>query len=124
MGVQPTIHVLSTTVPTPLQNLQGRNVPNNQDIIDATEQIKSEMKAAFMLRGGHDATHKQLKGHLENAYVVGREDKYPTDTADLLSMMNNFCSIRSHTPQQKNISPGQGVGVDGRVNFMRQGEEK
>ena len=49
----------------------GINIPNNQDVIDATEQVQLEMKDACMLSGGHDVTHKQLKGHLENAYVVG-----------------------------------------------------
>ena len=56
------------------------------------------MKAAFMLSGGHDVTHRQLNGHLENAFVVGKEDKYPTNTVDLLSMMNNFQSIASNAP--------------------------
>ena len=81
------------------------------------------MKAAFMLSGEHDTTHKQLKRHLENAYVIRKEDKYPTDTVDLLSMMNNFRSIGSHTPRQQNQRPGQEAGVDNGVSFLQQGEE-
>jgi len=97
-----------------------RDVTNDDDVIAATEQIQSEMKAAFMLSGGHNATHKQLKGHLENAFVVGKEDKYPTNTVDLLSMMNNFRSITSYAPRQHTTRPTP--GVDDGVNFMQHGE--
>ena len=42
-----------------------------------------------MLSGAHNLRHKALKDHLENAFTL-EDNKYPLNTTDILSVMNNF----------------------------------
>ena len=69
---------------------KGRaDIPVDDNIVLVTTQIQEEVKAAFMLSGAHNMRHKSLKNHLDNYSVLGN-NKFPQNTMECLSMMNNF----------------------------------
>lgn len=102
-----------------IANENGRAAPNPADTATATANIEEETKACFMLSGAHNLRHKALKDYLENAYTLG-DNKYPINTTELLSMMNNFRGAdgkaKARTPAASND------GDDDGLNFCQEGE--
>lgn len=99
---------------------EGRNVPNDADRALARTEIAAKVKAGFMLSGADDGRFDELKKHLENKFTIKKDDGYPDDTVELLSMMNNYrpSSQKKWQPPRVNRDDGE----DG-VNFAQGGEE-
>ena len=58
-----------------ITELAGRNPPNNQDVIDATGQIESDMKAAFVLMSDFSISSYSCLDW-ERGYSGGRGSKF------------------------------------------------
>lgn len=96
--------------------------PNPADIAQAKEEMKNEFKACFMLSGGNNSRHKDLKEDLENRFTLKKDD-YPKNTTQLLSMMNNYRARSKPTrPPKQDEQNGGGDEDDDGVNFMQQGD--
>ncbi len=54
------------------------------------EQIDNNIKCTFMLRDAHKDHPDGVKVDLKNRYAIKKKDAYPSSTAKLLSMLNNF----------------------------------
>ena len=84
------------------------NIPDPNDIDEATLNVENKVKACFMLSGADNARHKELKQACENAYTMGR-DEFPSNTTDLLAKMNTYRAIQPkvklvreyHTPRDE-----------------------
>ena len=98
--------------------------PNDADLTQAKEELKDEFKACFMLSGGNNTRHHDLKEDLENKYTLTKHNGYPKNTTELLSMMNNYRtrgdSKPSRTPRREVQNEGGDKGDDG-INFMQEG---
>jgi hypothetical protein len=86
-------------------------------IDDAQAHEDEEMKAAFMLSGVNLERHKKLKRHLEDSFIMGRNE-YPTSTTALLSMMNNFRGVDGRNTIAR---PAENYKEDG-LNFIQEGD--
>jgi hypothetical protein len=98
----------------------GRDANNilPADRATATQQIREEVKACFMLSGANNSRHQDLKNHLENKYAVKRENGYPDNTAELLQLMNNFRAPTNGRVQQRRTIPQDEDGI----NFAQEGD--
>ena len=85
----------------------------------ATTNVRDETKACFMLSGAHNLQHKALKDHLENTFTIG-DNKYPLNTTNLLSMMNN-CWVSDGKPRAR--PPTINDNNNNGLNFLQEGDE-
>ncbi len=97
------------------------NVPTAAQTRQAEEAVENEMKAMFMLAGANKTRHEDLRTHLQNSYTVGRNE-YPSNTTELLSMMNNWKANRSAQGHHNYAQARASAEEDG-LNFAQQGEE-
>lgn len=82
------------------------------------DRLNNIMKTRFMLGGAHNSRHKALKEYLENAFTLG-DNKYPNNTAKLLTMLNNFrtsSDVQVYCPANQNTH----IDKDG-LNFAKDG---
>ena len=97
------------------------NVPTAGQVRQAEQAVESEMKAMFMLAGANRVKHEDLRTHLQNSYTVGRNE-YPSNTTELLSMMNNWKATRSGQAHH-NYAQVRAADDDG-LNFVQEGDDE
>ena len=104
----------------------GRVDPNQNDTDLAATQVANECKAAFMLNGANDDVHELLKDRLRNDFVIKKDDHYPTHTADVLTMMNEYSGSKggkkSNNRRDRKRNPRGNDDEDG-VNFAQERAE-
>ncbi len=91
--------------------------PNNKDNQAGRKHLNDIMKTRFMFGRAHIFWHKALKEYLENSFTVG-DKKYPSNTAALLSMLNNFWTsdVQLYWTANQNTQ-----GEDDGLNFAQDG---
>ena len=110
--------VHARTLQIAAQNGRANN-PNEADEEEAEGQINEEIKAAYFLSGAYSVKHGNMKAHLNNLYLTGNRDAYPTTVADAMQLMEGW-RLTDHAPRQQQHQRDGGGGDDG-LSFAQAG---
>ena len=95
------------------------NNPNDDDEELAESQIDEEIKAAYFLSGALRGKHGSMKASLNNLYLTGNRDVYPTNLADAMQLMEGWSLVEQSGKQQ----PRRDDDDDGGLSFAQAGLE-